>query len=248
MPGYENSPKQDLETKTKHSAYNLEYELTQLKIDNYGKSIIQIRAMALTISGIMLTLFYQNNLLMVLVILLIILLYLLAIENDHHCEQQKLYIHVIKLEKAFTKIDTFRFKLGRELSTVISSTMRMKVLKKSWLMLLLIFFNVYSIIDFVKSDFYKMNDKLIKINNDYKESLFKLYKINDDIISVSNSLLVVENKKEELRIDIDKLNNQKSKILKTINELKKDKFSLQTGNAKIGNIFIKLQDKRTKAD
>ena len=99
------------------SSYNLEYELTQNKIDNYGKSILQIRSMVLAITGILITFYFKNEMIESLYISLIIILMFIIIENEHFYQQSKLYKHIYKLERNFNKIDMFRFSLAKSLSS-----------------------------------------------------------------------------------------------------------------------------------
>lgn len=206
----------------KKNSYNLEYELTQLKIDNYGKSIIQIRAMALTISGILFTFFYQNNTFAPLIVLFSILIILLYIENNHYCEQYKLNAHIIKLERDFNKINHFRFSLGKVLSSETESIFRFKLLQKSWLMLILLIFNMYAIFSFYKNDVSKLDYKLVNLNNDYKKSLIDLYKINDSLLSLSDDIKNINKEKYDLEFDIERLKKYKSTLL--------DKYEIQKAN------------------
>ncbi|RXI48392.1 hypothetical protein CRU99_00950 [Malaciobacter mytili] len=220
---FESNNENDLREKS----YNLEYELTQLKIDNYGKSIIQIRAMGLTISGILFTFFYQNSTVIPLLVLFAILLVLIFIENNHYCEQYKLNVHIMKLEKDFNRINRFRFTLGKVLSSHVNFDIRLKLLSKSWLLFILLCFNMYAIYKFYDSDLSKIDNKLVTLNNDYKKSLLSFYKLNDDLLFLSNDINSISDKKYNLEFDIYKLKKYKSILNAKYEELKDNNKKLE---------------------
>lgn len=230
----------------KKSSYNLEYELTQLKIDNYGKSIIQVRGMSLAISGLLLTFFYQQNIIESLFILIIIIIILLQIENEHFSQQSKLYKHIIKLEKESNKIENFRFTLGKNLSNKTSPKERFKLLKKSWLLLSLIVVTFINIVIFYKNDLERMENKILQLNHKYEKSLIDFYKINDELINLSKEINYIENNENSLKISIERLEINKENILDNILNLKSQKEELIHQNKNTLNEILVLNEEVNK--
>jgi hypothetical protein len=234
----------------RESSFNLEYELAQNKIDNYGKSILQIRAMVLAITGILITFYYQKELIESLYITFTIILMFLLIENEHFHQQSKLYKHIYKLERNFNKIDMFRFSLAKSLSSekywdieklkyLIFNfdfiKARIKLLKSSWFLITILLFIGAKIVHF-HFNYHTLDEidyKIIKINKDYEKTLNNYFDINSELIYIYNKIDVAKSKNNELQEYLTKLKIKEKDILKVIIELKKENKELLLSNKKI---------------
>lgn len=245
------------------SSYNLEYELTQNKIDNYGKSILQIRSMVLAITGILITFFFKNEMIESLYISLVIIIMFIIIENEHFYQQSKLYKHIYKLERNFNKIDMFRFSLAKSLSSekywdeeklifkVLNWSFikpRIKLLKSSWflIIILLIVGGKATYHNYKYLTLNELDNQIVKINKNYEKTLNNYFDINSELINIYNKIDIAESDNHKLQDYLIKLKTKEEEILKVIIDLKKENKKLLVSNKNVLKELISRKEEIEK--
>lgn len=188
------------------TALFLEYELTQIKIDNYGKSVIQLRGVLIAAVAVLVGVFiqYKENYLLYSSLGLIIIFTYTEFEN--HIQQYKLKEYARELERLQLKNVKHSFRIAKVLGYPNKKYIK-KVFKEIWFS----FFISFIVILFFFIEIEKPKDMKTEINvicNDKNST--KVVNTNEKLLInikeiVRDNSLLIDNVSEKIDTDCGRI-------------------------------------------